>query len=308
MRTCTAFSLLFAAAVMCATAQAEPVLRIDDKALVIEQEGKPLLAYPYGDVPFKPYVREWFTPAGVNPLRDAPHDHLHHHALMFAISSDETDFWAETPECGRQVHRGWSDVRVSSADGVRRAAFTEYLEWVPAQDLPIALIERRTVETIAEADLGASLLTWRSRLALPPGKAKMTLAGHHYHGLGMRFVESMDKGGAFRYSVAQEGETVRGDERLTPGTWCAYTAQADGRTVTAAMFDDPKNPRPALWFTMQTPFAYLSATINTWKEPLELTSEKGADLRYGVALWDGEATVEQIEALYRRWLSLVAAE
>ncbi len=303
-----ALSLVAVAVVLGAVVQAEPALRIGDQTLVIEQDGKPVLTYPYRDVPFKPYVREWLTPAGVNVLRDAPHDHLHHHALMFAISSDATDFWAETPECGKQVHRGWSGVCATSEDGLQRAGFTELLEWVPAQDLPVALIERRTVETVAAADLGASLLTWTSRLALPPGKDTITLTGHHYHGLGMRFVESMDKGGVFRYSAAQPGEVVRGDERLTPGPWCAYTAQADGKTVTAAMFDDPRNPRPALWFTMQTPFAYLSATVNTWKEPLELTAGQGAELRYGVALWDGEPSAEQIEALCRRWLLLAAAE
>jgi hypothetical protein len=31
------------------------------------------------------------------------------------------------------------------------------------------------------------------------------------------------------------------------------------------------------------------------------------DLRYGVALWDGEVTAEQVEALYGKWRELQIA-
>ena len=52
------------------------------------------------------------------------------------------------------------------------------------------------------------------------------------------------------------GEIVRGDERLTAAKWCAYTAKADGKPVTAAIFDHPGNVRhPAKMFTMSKPFA-----------------------------------------------------
>ena len=64
----------------------EPVsIATDDTVVSVRSDGRVLLRYCYRDVPFKPYVQEFFTPSGVNVLRDAPHDHLHHHALMFAI-------------------------------------------------------------------------------------------------------------------------------------------------------------------------------------------------------------------------------
>jgi hypothetical protein len=100
---------------------------------------------------------------------------------------------------------------------------------------------------------------------------------------------------------------VRGDERLTPSRWCAYTAVADGKPVTFSMFDHPKNVRPALWFTMAAPFGYLSATINLWKEPYALEAGKPLTFSYGVALWDGKVAAKDVEALYRRWLDLVGA-
>jgi hypothetical protein len=98
---------------------------------------------------------------------------------------------------------------------------------------------------------------------------------------------------------------IHGDECLTPARWCAYTAKADGKPVTAELFDDPANPRyPARMFTMHTPFAYLSATRNEWKEPIAVKAGQPLDLRYGIAVWDGEPDRAKMETLYARWSKL----
>lgn len=280
-------------------AQSAPLeVTVQKGSVAIAAGERPILRYQYAGVPFKPYAAEFYTPAGINVLRDAPHDHLHHHALMFAISTEDIDFWAETPECGKQIHLGTSDVFVR--DDVA-AGFVESLEWRNPKTPAVVLVERRTIEVSSSDENGASLLTWTTRLEVPPGTENVTLTGHHYHGLGMRFLQSMDPGGTFLYATNAEGEVVRGDEQLTPAAWCAYTANAEGKPVTAAMFDGPGNPRPALWFTMRTPFAYLSATINTWREPLTVKAGEPVTLRYGVALWDGEADAAKAGALYESW-------
>jgi hypothetical protein len=96
---------------------------------------------------------------------------------------------------------------------------------------------------------------------------------------------------------------VRGTERLTPDRWCAYTAKADGKEVTVAIFDSPDNPRhPNRVFTMTRPFAYLSATLNLWKEPMKLDVSKPLALCYGVAVWDGTVKRADIESLYKQWV------
>ena len=73
-----------------------------------------MLQYRYGDVPFKPYVKELFTSSGINVLLDAPPDHLHHHGLMFACAVNNVDFWGEAvgsadghfePQPGKQRHQ-----------------------------------------------------------------------------------------------------------------------------------------------------------------------------------------------------------
>jgi len=117
-------------------------------------------------------------------------------------------------------------------------------------------------------------------------------------------VESMDKVGTFFNASDAEGEGVRGTEKLTRATWCAYTAEADGKPVTVAMFDHPDNARhPAYWFTMYDPFSYLSATLNLWKEPMTLKTGQPLTLRHGVALWDGRIDKDTVEKAYQRWLA-----
>ena len=71
--------------------------------------------------------------------------------------------------------------------------------------------------------------------------------------------------------------------------------------MTIAMFGYPDNPRGApLWFTMQTPFAYLSATMNLWKEPFEVTPGAPLKLRYAMAVWDGHKSAEDVDEFWKQ--------
>ncbi len=38
-----------------------------------------------------------------------------------------------------------------------------------------------------------------------------------------------------------------------------------------------------------------------WKEPLEIEAAKPLELRYGVAVWDGEISPEKVETVYNKW-------
>ena len=273
-----------------------------ESTVAIRVDSSELLRYRYRGVPFKPYVQQITSPKGVGVLRDAPHDHLHHHALMFAVAVDGVNFWEENKSAGRQVHRSFTDVRVNRTDGKLQAGFTELLDWVAPKPRGVLLTERRTIEVHDGGNLGASLLTWQSRLALPAGKKTARLTGSHYFGLGMRFLQSMDTGGRFDSAAGKPGKAVPGKQKLARSTWCAYLAKADGKAVTVAMFDHPDNPRhPATWFTMTRPFAYLAATMDLSKKPLVLAAGESLVLRYGVAVWDGHVHRDRIEKAYRQW-------
>jgi hypothetical protein len=279
-------------------------ITMSDDALSVYSGSNAVLRYRYRNVPFKPCVQQLFSPAGVNILRDAPADHLHHHALMFAVTVDGVNFWEEQAAPGRQLHREFDDVRVNKRDDTAFAGFTEHVDWLNPATKELLLEERRTVEVLDLNEPDVTLLTWRSAFTLAEGKESAAITGAHYHGLGMRFVQSMDNGGEFRNADGKAGTVFRGDERLVRSKWCAYSAKADGRDVTVVMFDHPDNERhPATWFTMTAPFAYLSATLNLHEEPLMVVASKPVILRYGVALWDGKAETNQIEDLYERWVA-----
>ena len=284
-------------------ASADDGVRIvkDNSTVSIFDGDRPVLRYRYNDVPMKPYVDELFTPDGVQVLLDAPSDHKHHHGLMFALFVEGVNFWEESADNSGQQKNRQLCVGPGNANG---AAIVQKLDWVgPDSEEPL-LIERRAIRVFS-GNPDATLIEWRSCLQTPPSRDTIELSGSSYNGLGIRFVPSMNNGGRFFYGNGKPGAVIGGDQCLTPTKWCAYTARANKKPVTVALFDDPANlSRPATMFTMSQPFAYLSATIDGWKHPITLTTGRPLELRYGVALWDGEVDGPTIERLYAKWLGL----
>jgi hypothetical protein len=283
---------------------------MDKNSVQITSGERILMRYRYRDVPYKPYVDQLFSPSGVNILLDAPSDHLHHHGLMYAVTADGVNFWEEQSAAGgpgRQTHRTIDDVKVDSRDEAPFAGFSERLNWVNPGGESL-LIEERTIEAAFLAEPKVTLLTWQSAFEPAEGKESVTLTGAHYHGLGLRFIRSMDATGEFRNADGRPGTVFRGEERLVRSRWCAYTAEADGKQVTVAMFDHPENQRhPATWFTMNKPFAYLSATLNLHESAiggLKVVAGEPFALRYAVAIWDGRPGTQEIDNLYNRWTAL----
>jgi hypothetical protein len=313
MTSVLSLAVLYAALIAADTIEFDPVFkttRTNDLVSVSKRDQK-LLEYRYIASPKKPYLKELYTPNGVQVLRDAPHDHLHHHAIMFAVAVDGVDFWAEKGPCGVEQHRPSKHSSEQAEIGIniagmstgRKASLLQPLTWIGPKDESLANEERELFTT--NADLGATLLTWRTKLSPAEGKPSIKLTGNHYFGLGVRFVESMDKDGEFFNAAGEVGENVRGKEFLVKAKWAAYTAKADGKPGAVAVFDHPKNPRhPARMFTMSAPFAYLSATLNLWKEPLELKAGETLDVRYGIAAWDGKVEAKQVEELYGKWVKM----
>ena len=280
----------------------------DNDTISIKVGEQTLLACRSTPGPLKVYVKELYTPGGRQVLLDSPHDHIHHHALMYAIGAGGVDFWLDAPQnkAGKQVPRSDATAGVTEEGDRRRATIEHTLDWTGPDQGPV-LEERRRIELYDTKGVGPTLLTWSSRLRPTKGKDTVELApARHYFGLGLRPVRAMDNG-TFLNPTGKPGEPVRGTEKLVRAQWCAYHAAIDGNPVTVAMFDHPENPRhPATWFTMTAPFAYLSATLNLHREPMTLQAGQTLGLTYGVALWDGKTSAEEIEKTYRRWLALTA--
>ncbi len=274
----------------------------DGTSITVSAGQRLVMRYTYGNVPFKPYVKELCSPNGVNVLLDAPSDHLHHHALMFAVQVDGINYWEERGHPGRQKHITFSEAATTRKAG--DYSLIEQLDWINPEGNKVVLKEQRKIQIPQVKPSMPTILVWHSRFELPEGKDSAQWTGAHYHGLGMRFPEEMNAQGPFLNAAGSAGEIFRGEERLTPANWCAYPAQINGKPVTVAMFGHLDNPRsPTLWFTMAKPFAYLSATLNLHRDPLEMKSGQPLELRYCVAVWDGRMEKTKIIEIYQWWLN-----
>jgi hypothetical protein len=224
---------------------------------------------------------------------------------MYAIGADGVDFWGEAPGAkpGRQVPRGEASLEVLATDGSQRARIQQTIDWTDASGTRLLAEQREiSVRKGEEALAGATLLEWKSRFSPGPGREQAELWGRHYFGLGMRFVQSMDRVGTLVNSTGEAGQAVRGSEQLVQADWCAYTAPVDGQPVTVAMFSHPDSARhPTTWFTMTSHFAYLSATLNLAKQPLSIPRDQPLALSYAVAVWDGKIDRDQIQRAYDQW-------
>ncbi|MCF7954195.1 MAG: PmoA family protein [Phycisphaerae bacterium] len=276
----------------------EPKMSVGKDKLVISC-GRSDMVYAYRSVPAKPYIRSLTTPGGINILRDAPHDHLHHHGLMFALKIDATDFWSEFANCGYQVHQSFDNVCVSAEGQNSSAIFTDVIDWTSFDTQKVIVKENRNI-SLTQSD-NAAVMTWQTVLKTSEGVEQVKIGGSHYFGLGMRFVESMDTNGTFINATGKEGKIFRGTERLVSSKWCAYQSAVDGKPVTVAMFDHPENFRPVTWFTMLKPFSYLSATLRYHEKPFVLKAKEELNLKYGVVVWDGMQSKEVIEKAYQKW-------
>ena len=304
----------------------EQKLAIEQKTdtILCTANGKPLFVYrvspssSYEQLPekeYKTYISELYTPEGRNILRDSPWDHVHHHALMFAIAADDVNFWEEhgKDNAGVQFERSTfasqTEQFMQNVNGseqwTSKAGILRQVDWYKP-DKTVVIQEDRSIRAILASDDDVTLLTWTSTLAVG-GRESVKLSGSHYYGLGMRFDETMDKNGTFFCDADSTiaNDNVRGDEKKTPCKWMAYTAELHGKPVTVAVFDAPGNPRPMSAFTMGESgqsFAYISATVDLEKEPITLEKGKPLTFEYGVAVWEGKKSTDDVQNAWCFWL------
>ena len=186
--------------------------------------GRTLLEYRDTASPMKPYVRQLFTPGGVQILRDQVSDHKHHHGLMFALEADGVNFWEETAGAGTEKPRGSVKTTSGRFLDVPCTWLSQVLDWTDGQGKRLLTEHRQIGVLVVEAPMPATLVLWKSELSPADGLPAVKLGGHHYFGLGMRFLKSMDIGGRMFNSSGKAGEVIHDTERLAASDWCAYTA------------------------------------------------------------------------------------
>jgi hypothetical protein len=275
----------------------------------IDYEGKRLMVYAFDSQQFKPYVKALNTVEGYGVLRDAPSDHLHHHALMYGITVNGINFWEETAGCGvEKVVESPPPVIEQTPEGRPRARLTQLLYWVapqdaflPNSDAPSLLIERRTLVLTMDPAKRETALYWRSAFEVGTKTNVVTLSGANYHGLGMRFLNELDP---VAVHLAPEGRLDLANNRqdVSPHSWEAVIFERPGKPATIALFGAGTNARgDAHYFAMKTPFAYLAATQNLDREPLVYHRGERFELNFLVTLYPEKKTAEALAERSRQW-------
>ncbi|MCA1902787.1 MAG: PmoA family protein [Candidatus Hydrogenedens sp.] len=270
-------------------------ITINDEFLSFFYGQRKIADYRYTKVPFKPYIKRFYTPSGLQVLEDAPHDHLHHHGLMFAIQVNDTNYWEESEKSGHQIHQTFSAVNIDTNTTITMSSFIEELNWKsPANDAP-QLTEIRKVSSGYWAQENANVIFWETHLENPSDTDTAKLSGHHYFGLGMRLLKTPLENVTIITPVEDNLENVRGDEYLRNAPWCGIVVKNEIGTFTLLIVDSQESLRfPSRWFTMRTPFVYISATRNLWKETFEIPPKNKVLCKHALVLWDGEKTKEDL--------------
>jgi hypothetical protein len=231
--------------------------------------------------PNKPYLAQLFAP-GEKPvplLEDSPADHFHHHALMFALNVDDTDFWTEKDIKNPGRQEVVDSVVTASGDGC-----DQKLRWLATDGTPLLDESRRVRVRVEGKGVDAvHWLDWETTLNPAAGREAVRLSGSSYYGLGMRFLPAWANQGEFIWADPATSPAVCA-QKVTAGDWCAVRSTIEGRPVTVLMIAHPANPRPGEWFTMSEGFCYLSATLNLEKNPFSLAKGQRWTLRYSLAL------------------------
>ncbi|HRZ58303.1 MAG TPA: PmoA family protein, partial [Candidatus Paceibacterota bacterium] len=258
----------------------------------ITYQGRPLMVYSCAPEKYKPYVKELCTVNGDNILRDAPHDHLHHHALMYGIRVNGLNFWEEAPGSGVQKSVSMTKPEIrAGAGGQPEAVLRQTIHWVEPADafLPdtprvALLVEQRTLTLTVDEARQEVALQWTSAFEVGAKTNQVVLTGSTYHGLGIRFLQDLDPMAA-HLNAGSKPDLGDSRQDVSAHRWGSVAFDKPGKPATLVVYGDPANARgQANYFSMRTPFAYLSATQGLDKEPLVYRSGERFQIQYLVLL------------------------
>ncbi len=264
--------------------------------------GAPVMVYSVDPQQYKPYVKELWAANGRNLLRDAPFDHLHHHALMYGIRVNGLNFWEETAGMGVQkvIHTDQPELG-ELAGGRPQATLRQRIHWLapehaflPDTNAPVLLVEQRTLTLTVDRSNDEVALRWHSRFQVGNRTNLVALAGANYHGVGMRFAQDLDA--SARHFTPEGSPDLSGTKQdVSRHRWEAVAFDQADRPATIVLAGSPANARGEPWFfAMKRPFAYLSATQNLDQEPLVYRSGESFELSYLVLVYPRAIAAETI--------------
>ena len=143
-------------------------------------------------------------------------------------------------------------------------------------------------------------LHWRGEFEVGPKTNQVTLTGANYHGLGLRFLKEFDP--LAKHLNSGGAPDLNGRQDVSRHQWGSVSFDQPGQPATLVLFGHPSNARSPSWFfTMNSPFAYLSATQNLDQESLVYRQGEKFQLNYLVAVYPELKPAAAIQARAQTW-------
>ena len=143
-------------------------------------------------------------------------------------------------------------------------------------------------------------LQWQSAFEVGPKTNQVTLTGANYHGLGMRFLQELDP--LAKHLNAGGAPDLNNRQDVSRHKWGSVSFNRPEQPSTVVLYGHTSNARgDAAFFTMRSPFAYLSATQELDRDPLVYKSGDRFALNYLIVLYPSLKSPEAISARGQEW-------
>ena len=243
----------------------------------------------------KPFLHPVNTPGGHTISLAGPHDHRHHKGLMYALRTQDVNFWEEVSTTngeavGRQRHVDFRDVVRDGAE----VGFTETLIWEALGGGEPIFSENRELH-VCHLD-NAFVWKWVSRITvrrvcrliksqwswtLPDGRRI------NYHGLGLRLVRSFGCTGG--HTLTLDGRETSFSDALGQvarqvtykGTLDPQWPQWPGPPAAVTFQQEQRNGL----FVLESPFAFLSMGPSNLAE-VDLSAGEILEEKYRIRVAD----------------------
>lgn len=308
-----------------------------DHRVDVTVDGKPFTSYIWPDTLEKPTLFPIRSAAGTVITRGFPpaaterQDHPHHVGLWFNYGDvNGFDFWNNSDaitgdrvaKMGSVVHKAVT----SSSGGPGQGKLEVTADWVAGGK---TLLNERTT-FVFRAKPGIRMIDRTAVLTAAPGAGDIQMKDNKEGMLGLRVIRALEdpdeKTGEFRDATGavtkmkdMDTSNVTGKYRSsegkvgkdvwgTRGNWTMLSGTVDGKPLTVAILDHPKNPgHPTYWhargYGLFAANTLGQSELSGGKDTLNFSIPAGqsATFSYRVLLFDAAPTAEQVEAQYAEW-------
>jgi hypothetical protein len=233
-----------------ATEAALPGIRFATRPdrLRVEANGQLLTEYYYTNVP-RPFCYPLIGPGGKEMTRNYPMkkvegeqtDHPHHRSFWFTHGAvNGVDFWTESEEAGKIIHRGFTEV----APGLKSGSFKTRNDWLTKEG-KLVCTDERTMTFFLPGTNDERVID-----------CQITM---HAGADGLVFGDTKEGSFAIRVAETMPSKKGRGDMLNSEGDrgakawgkrarWCDYWGPVGDSIVGMAIFDHPGNPNYPTWW------------------------------------------------------------